>query len=116
MSDLLSEDELKALSEGVADGTIPVDTGYNVRTKVKKHDLASEDSTLGVNLSSVEMINERCPVSSPQKTSSETLSGICKSIHPVTHNVEKLKQDGVGSQGLRIHAGRLACKKSKNKK
>ena len=59
MSDLLSEDELKALSEGVADGTIPVDTGYNTRTKVKKHDLASEDSTLGVNLSSVEMINER---------------------------------------------------------
>ena len=58
MSDLLSEDELKALSEGVADG-IPVDTGYNTRTKVKKHDLASEDSTLGVNLSSVEMINER---------------------------------------------------------
>ena len=54
-----SEDELKALSEGVADGTIPVDTGYNTRTKVKKHDLASEDSTLGVNLSSIEMINER---------------------------------------------------------
>ena len=26
MSDLLSEDELNALSEGVADGSIPVDT------------------------------------------------------------------------------------------
>lgn len=59
MSDLLSEDELNALSEGVADGSIPVDTGFNTRTRVRKHDLASEDSTLGVNLGSVEMINER---------------------------------------------------------
>ena len=59
MADLLSEDELKALSEGVADGSIPVDTGFNTRSKVRKHDLASEDSTLGVNLGSVEMINER---------------------------------------------------------
>ena len=59
MSDLLSEDELNALSEGVADGSIPVDTGFNTKTKVRKHDLASEDSTLGVNLGSVEMINER---------------------------------------------------------
>ena len=59
MSDLLSEDELKALSEGVADGSIAVDTGYNTQTKVKKHDLAAEDSSLGINLSSVEMINER---------------------------------------------------------
>ena len=59
MSDLLSEDELKALSEGVADGSIAVDTGYNTRIKVKKHDLAAEDSSLGINLGSVEMINER---------------------------------------------------------
>ena len=59
MSDLLSEDELKALSEGVADGSIDVDSGFNTKTKVRKHDLASEDSTLGVNLGSVEMINER---------------------------------------------------------
>ena len=35
MSDLLSEDELKALSEGVADGSIAVDTGYNTKIKVK---------------------------------------------------------------------------------
>lgn len=59
MAELLSEDELNALSEGVADGSIPVDTGFNTKTKVRKHDLASEDSTLGVNLGSVEMINER---------------------------------------------------------
>ena len=39
--------------------SIPVDTGFNTKTKVRKHDLASEDSTLGVNLGSVEMINER---------------------------------------------------------
>ena len=39
MSDLLSEDELKALSEGVADGSIAVDTGYNTKIKVKKHNI-----------------------------------------------------------------------------
>ncbi len=56
---LLSPEELAALSEGIDDGTIAIDTGFNVTTLVKKHDLASEDSTLGVNTSSLEMINER---------------------------------------------------------
>jgi flagellar motor switch protein FliM len=56
---LLSQEELAALASGIDDGTIAVDTGFNLTTRVKKHDLASEDSTLGVNTSSIEMINER---------------------------------------------------------
>ena len=58
-SNLLSEEELAALSEGVRDGSIETDTGYNESVRVRKHDLASEDSSLGVNVSSVDMINER---------------------------------------------------------
>jgi flagellar motor switch protein FliM len=58
-SNLLSQEELAALASGIDDGTIAVDTGFNLTTRVKKHDLASEDSTLGVNTSSIEMINER---------------------------------------------------------
>jgi flagellar motor switch protein FliM len=58
-SNLLSPEELAALASGIDDGTIAVDTGFNLTTRVKKHDLASEDSTLGVNTSSIEMINER---------------------------------------------------------
>ena len=59
MENLLTPEELAALAQGIDDGTIAVDTGYNLTTRVKKHDLASEDSTLGVNTSSLEMINER---------------------------------------------------------
>ena len=56
---LLSDAELQALAEGVADGTVAVDTGFNTAARVRKHDLASEDSSLGVNLASIDMINER---------------------------------------------------------
>jgi flagellar motor switch protein FliM len=56
---LLTPDELSALAEGVMDGSIPVDTGFNTTARVKKHDLASEDSSLGVNITSIDMINER---------------------------------------------------------
>ncbi len=58
-TNLLTPDELSALAEGVQDGSIPVDTGYNTAARVKKHDLASEDSSLGVNVTSLDMINER---------------------------------------------------------
>ena len=58
-SNLLSEEELAALSEGVRDGSIETDTGFNESVRVRKHDLASEDSSLGVNVSSIDMINER---------------------------------------------------------
>lgn len=56
---LLSDAELEALAEGVADGSVAVDTGFNTGARVRKHDLASEDSSLGVNLASIDMINER---------------------------------------------------------
>jgi flagellar motor switch protein FliM len=56
---LLSEEELAALQEGLADGSIPAETGYNNRIRVRKHDLASEDSSLGINVGAIEMINER---------------------------------------------------------
>jgi len=56
---LLSADELSALAEGVNDGSIAVDTGFNTAARVKKHDIASEDSSLGVNVGSIDMINER---------------------------------------------------------
>lgn len=58
-TNLLSAEELSALAEGVSDGSIAVDTGFNTSARVRKHDLASEDSSLGVNVSSIDMINER---------------------------------------------------------
>ena len=58
-SNLLSQEEIDALTESIQDGTIPVDTGYNMATRVRKHDLTNEDSSLGVNVSSLDMINER---------------------------------------------------------
>lgn len=56
---LLSPEELEALAAGLDSGSIEVDTGFNTGAKVRKHDLASEDSSLGVNISSIDMINER---------------------------------------------------------
>ena len=56
---LLSADEFAALAEGVDDGSIAIDTGFNTATRYKKHDLASEDSSLGVNTNAIDMINER---------------------------------------------------------
>lgn len=53
---LLSPEEIAALTEQVGVGA---DSGYNVGLDVRKHDLVSEDSTLGVNLASIDMINER---------------------------------------------------------
>lgn len=56
---LLTSEELEALSQGVDSGDIEVDTGLNVQAKVVKHDLTAENSTLGVNLASIDMVNER---------------------------------------------------------
>lgn len=58
-SPLLSADELAALSAAVDDGSLEVDSGYNTDANVRKHDLASEDSSLGINVVSLDMINER---------------------------------------------------------
>lgn len=58
-TNLLSPDELAALSASISDGSLDVDTGYNLDAQVRKHDLAAEDSSLGVNVASLDMINER---------------------------------------------------------
>lgn len=58
-SNLLSQEEIDALATGINDGTIPVDTGYNTSATVRKHDLTNEDSSLGINVTSLDMINER---------------------------------------------------------
>lgn len=58
-SNLLSEDELAALRADIGEGTLPVGTGYNTNAPVRKHDLTNEDSSLGVNVTSLDMINER---------------------------------------------------------
>lgn len=56
---LLSPEELAALVEGVATGAIAVNGGFNLDAQVKKHDLAAEGSSLGVNVMSLDMLNER---------------------------------------------------------
>ena len=56
---LLSPDELAALSAAVDNGSLAVDTGFNLDANVRKHDLTSEDSSLGINVASLDMINER---------------------------------------------------------
>ena len=56
---LLSPEELSALSAAVENGSMSVDTGYNVDAQVRKHDLTTEDSSLGINVASLDMINER---------------------------------------------------------
>jgi flagellar motor switch protein FliM len=56
---LLSSEELDALAQSAGSGVSAGETGYNVGAVVRKHDLASEDSTLGVNTASLDMINER---------------------------------------------------------
>jgi flagellar motor switch protein FliM len=56
---LLSPEELAALSASLSDGSLDINTGFNVDVPVRKHDIASEDSSLGVNVSSLDMINER---------------------------------------------------------
>lgn len=56
---LLSDEELAALASGLQDGSIDTSAGYNVDMAVRKHDLAAEDSSLGVNVASLDMINER---------------------------------------------------------
>ena len=56
---LLSPEELAALSAAVDNGSLAVDTGFNVDANVRKHDLTSEDSSLDINVASLDMINER---------------------------------------------------------
>ena len=56
---LLSPEELAALSRSIGDQPLGDGEGYNTHMQVQKHDLAAEDSSLGVNLASIDMVNER---------------------------------------------------------
>ena len=58
-SNLLSQEELDALAAGIEDGSIESDTGINTGARAVKHDLTNEDSSLGVNVGAIDMINER---------------------------------------------------------
>ena len=58
-TNLLSPEELDALAAGIQDGSIESDTGVNTSARALKHDLTNEDSSLGVNVGAVDMINER---------------------------------------------------------
>lgn len=53
---LLSPEELAALTSRVDPEP---EEGYNTAVDVRPHDLAAEDSSLGVNLASIDMVNER---------------------------------------------------------
>lgn len=53
---LLSQEELAALTSRTDDAA---QDGYNTSAAVQRHDLAAEDSSLGVNLASIDMVNER---------------------------------------------------------
>ena len=53
---LLSPEELAALTESVR-AAPPEGDGYNTGLSVQRHDLAAEDSSLGVNLASIDMVN-----------------------------------------------------------
>jgi len=59
MNNLLSPEELDALTAGLQDGSIEADTGLNSEVTAMRHDLTNEDSSLGVNIGAVDMINER---------------------------------------------------------
>jgi flagellar motor switch protein FliM len=56
---LLSPEELAALTRSIGDQPLGDGEGYNTQLQVQKHDLAAEDSSLGVNLASIDMVNER---------------------------------------------------------
>ena len=94
---LLSPEELSALSEGLKDGSLETDTGFNTGVRVRKHDLASEDSSLGVNVSSIDMINERfirlfrlgllevlrtSPRVNPSRTQLKKFGDYLRNLHP----------------------------------
>ena len=47
---VLTPEELEALSSGIEDGSIESDTGINPDIEAIKHDLTNEDSSIGMNL------------------------------------------------------------------
>ncbi|MDB2594578.1 flagellar motor switch protein FliM [Porticoccaceae bacterium] len=56
---LLSPEELEALTMGIEDGSIETDTGLNISALAIKHDITNEDRSLSMNLTAINLINER---------------------------------------------------------
>jgi len=56
---LLSPEELEALTAGIEDGSIETDTGLNISALAIKHDITNEDRSLSMNLTAINLINER---------------------------------------------------------
>ena len=59
MKNLLSPEELDALTVGIEDGTVETNTGLNVSALAIKHDITNEDRSLSMNLTAINLINER---------------------------------------------------------
>jgi flagellar motor switch protein FliM len=59
MKNLLSPEELEALTVGIEDGTVETNTGLNVSALAIKHDITNEDRSLSMNLTAINLINER---------------------------------------------------------
>ena len=58
-NNLLSPEELDALTVGIEDGSIETDTGLNISALAIKHDITNEDRSLSMNLTAINLINER---------------------------------------------------------
>lgn len=56
---LLSDEEREALDLALETGEFSSEGGFGGESNVRAHDLAEEDSTLGVNVTAIDMINER---------------------------------------------------------
>lgn len=56
---LLSDEEREALDLALEAGDFGADSAYETSAQVRAHDIAEEDSTLGVNVTAIDMINER---------------------------------------------------------
>lgn len=56
---VLSPEELDALTVGINDGSIESGTGLNTQLKAIKHDLVNEEDSKGINTSAINSINDR---------------------------------------------------------
>ena len=56
---LLTDEELSAIEEMVASGTLGGGDGYNTGVVAAAHDLTRQDTSVGVNVTAIEQINDR---------------------------------------------------------
>ena len=94
---LLTNEEIAALTAKIESGSVEVGTGFNTGVRARKHDLTNEDSSLGVNVSALDMINERfirlfrlsllevlrtSPRITPQRAQLMKFGDFMKNLHP----------------------------------